>query len=72
MHYALGCNGSGVAMMSYLGHQTARKIAGRVNHVCAFDRPEFPDHALYSGNTWFLPWIGRYFRTRDWLDRRFG
>jgi glycine/D-amino acid oxidase-like deaminating enzyme len=27
MHYALGCNGSGVAMMSYLGHQTARKIA---------------------------------------------
>ena len=72
MHYALGCNGSGVAMMSYLGHQTARKIAGKVNHVCAFDRPEFPDHALYTGNTWFLPWIGRYFRTRDWLDRRFG
>jgi len=72
MHYALGCNGSGIAMMSYLGHQTARKIAGRVNHVCAFDRPEFPDHPLYTGNTWFLPWIGRYFRTRDWLDRRFG
>ena len=72
MHYALGCNGSGVAMMSYLGHQTARKIAGKVNHVCAFDRPEFPDHALYTGNTWFLPWIGRYFRTRDWIDRRFG
>jgi len=72
MHYALGCNGSGIAMMSYLGHQTARKIAGKVNHVCAFDRPEFPDHALYTGNTWFLPWIGRYFRTRDWIDRRFG
>jgi len=71
MHYALGCNGSGIAMMSYLGHQTARKIAGKANHVCAFDRPEFPDHPLYTGNTWFLPWIGRYFRTRDWLDRRF-
>ena len=72
LHYALGCNGSGVAMMSYLGHQTARKIAGKVNRVCAFDRPEFPDHPMYSGNTWFLPWIGRYFRTRDWIDRRFG
>lgn len=72
LHYALGCNGSGIAMMSYLGHQTARKIAGRVNHICAFDRPEFPDHPLYTGNTWFLPWIGRYFRTRDWLDRQFG
>jgi len=72
LHFALGCNGSGVAMMSYLGHQTARKIAGKVNRVCAFDRPEFPDHALYTGSTWFLPWIGRYFRTRDWIDRRFG
>jgi glycine/D-amino acid oxidase-like deaminating enzyme len=72
LHYALGCNGSGIAMMSYLGHQTARKIAGRVNRICAFDRPEFPDHPLYNGSTWFLPWIGRYFRTRDWIDRRLG
>jgi glycine/D-amino acid oxidase-like deaminating enzyme len=72
MHYALGCNGSGIAMMSYLGHQTARKIAGKVNSVCAFDRPEFPDHPMYNGSTWFLPWIGRYFRTRDWIDRQFG
>lgn len=71
MHYALGCNGSGVAMMTYLGHETARKIVGRANRVNAFDRPAFPDHPLYNGNTWFLPWIGRYFRTRDWLDRRF-
>jgi glycine/D-amino acid oxidase-like deaminating enzyme len=72
LHYALGCNGSGVAMMSYLGHQTARKIAGKANRVCAFDRPEFPTHPLYNGNPWFVPWIGRYFRTRDWIDRRLG
>jgi glycine/D-amino acid oxidase-like deaminating enzyme len=72
LHYALGCNGSGIAMMSYLGHQTARKIAGSVNRVCAFDREEFPDHPLYSGSTWFLPWVGRYFHARDWIDRRFG
>ena len=69
LHYAMGCNGSGIAMLSYLGHQTARKIAGKVNRICAFDQPDFPDHPLYSGNTWFLPWIGRYFRTRDWIDR---
>jgi len=72
LHYALGCNGSGVAMMSYLGQQTARKIAGKANRVNAFDQPEFPDHPLYNGSTWFLPWIGRYFRTRDWIDRQFG
>jgi glycine/D-amino acid oxidase-like deaminating enzyme len=70
LHYALGCNGSGVAMMSYLGHQTACKILGKVNRVCAFDQPEFPSHPLYTGSTWFLPFIGYWFRTRDWVDRR--
>jgi glycine/D-amino acid oxidase-like deaminating enzyme len=72
LHYALGCNGSGIAMMTYLGQQTARKVAGKSNRVCAFDRPEFPDHPLYNGSTWFLPFVGRYFRTRDWIDRRLG
>ena len=70
LHYALGCNGSGIAMMSYLGHQTARKILGKVNRVCAYDSEEFPTHPLYNGSTWFLPLIGYYFRTRDWVDRR--
>ena len=71
LHYALGCNGSGIAMMSYLGHQTAWKILGKVNRICAFDRAEFPSHPLYAGSTWFLPYLGYYFRTRDWIDRRF-
>jgi glycine/D-amino acid oxidase-like deaminating enzyme len=69
MHYALGCNGSGVAMMTYLGYQTARKIAGKANAVCAFDAPEFPDHPLYSGKPWFLPFVGGYYRMRDSMDR---
>ncbi len=72
LHYALGCNGSGIAMMTYLGQQTARKVAGKNNRVCAFDQPEFPSHPLYTGNTWFLPWVGKYFRTRDWIDRQLG
>jgi len=73
LHYALGCNGSGVAMMTYLGTMVARKIAGISNYACAFDREEFPDHPLYNGDPkWLLPVLGPYFRTRDWLDRRFG
>ena len=72
LHYALGCNGSGIAMMSYLGHQTARKILERKKRVCAFDRENFPTHPLYKGKAWFLPAIGAYFRTRDWLDRCLG
>jgi len=69
LHYCLGCNGSGVAMMTYLGYQTARKIARVANYACTFDRPEFPDHPLYSGNPWFLPVVGGYYRLRDNLDR---
>jgi glycine/D-amino acid oxidase-like deaminating enzyme len=69
MHYLLGCNGSGVAMMTYLGTQTARKIAGVANYACHFDTEEFPDHPLYSGNPWFLPVVGSWYRFRDNLDR---
>jgi len=73
LHYALGCNGSGVAMMTYLGTMVARKIAGATNYACAFDRPEFPDHPLYNGDPkWLLPVLGPFFRTRDWLDRKLG
>src|SRR5438093_6679324 len=69
MHYCLGCNGSGVAMMTYLGTQTARKIARIANAPCAFDAEDFPGHALYTGNPWFLPLVGGWYRMRDRLDR---
>jgi glycine/D-amino acid oxidase-like deaminating enzyme len=69
LHYCLGCNGSGVAMMTYLGTQTARKIARVANAPCAFDEGDFPDHPLYTGNPWFLPLVGGWYRMRDRLDR---
>ncbi|HTV89837.1 MAG TPA: FAD-binding oxidoreductase [Stellaceae bacterium] len=69
LHYALGCNGSGIAMMTYLGTQTARKIARVANRPCAFDSPDFPDHPLYTGNPWFLPVVGGWYRLRDRVDR---
>jgi glycine/D-amino acid oxidase-like deaminating enzyme len=69
LHYCLGCNGSGVAMMTYLGWQTARKIARAANYACSFDTPDFPDHPLYSGDPWFLPAIGGWYRLRDRIDR---
>ena len=68
LHFALGCNGSGIAMMTFLGTQVARKLAG-ANAPCAFDSPDFPGHWAYRGNPWFVPWFGRYLRLRDWLDR---
>jgi glycine/D-amino acid oxidase-like deaminating enzyme len=70
LHYAMGCNGSGVAMLSYLGAQVGRKILGGGNRVTAFDGREFPTRPLYTGYPWFLPAVGTYYRLRDWLDRR--
>jgi glycine/D-amino acid oxidase-like deaminating enzyme len=70
LHFALGCNGSGIAMMSYLGRETARKVLGKSNRQIAFDLPQFPTHPLYHGNPWFLPLVGVWFRTLDWFDRR--
>jgi glycine/D-amino acid oxidase-like deaminating enzyme len=72
LYYALGCNGSGVAMMTYLGTQTARKILDNADAVCAFDDRGLPGAAWYSGEPWFLPFVWQYFRARDILDRRFG
>ena len=69
MHYLMACNGSGVAMMSYLGYQTARKIAGGSNApINAFDGQDFPTVPFYSGNP-VVPADGRRpYRTRDWWD----
>ncbi len=72
VHYAVGCNGSGVAMMSYLGCQTARKILGKQNRPCAFDTSAFPAVPLYSGKPWFVPLVASWYRFRDYLDRTAG
>jgi len=70
IHYCLGCNGSGVAMMGYLGQQTASKILGRANRPCAFDGLPFESRPLYRGRPWFLPAAHLYHRARDWAERR--
>ena len=70
VHYALGCQGSGVAMMSHLGHQMALKLAGGANRSSAFDGLPFPTTPFYAGDPWFLPIVGWTYRMRDWMDRR--
>jgi len=69
VHYAAGCQGSGVAMQTWLGHQVALKILGRANRKSAFDGLEFPTMRFYSGNPWFLPVVGEWYRLRDRFDR---
>jgi glycine/D-amino acid oxidase-like deaminating enzyme len=69
IHYAAGCQGSGVAMASWLGHNAALKIAGVTNARFTLDGLPFPTLPGYSGNPWFLPSIGRWYRLRDQIDR---
>jgi gamma-glutamylputrescine oxidase len=70
VHYAVGCNGSGVTMMTYLGHQTALKILGRQNRPCAFDVNEFPKVPFAWARAWTVPAVTSYYLCRDWLEGR--
>src|SRR4030095_10395127 len=47
--FALGCNGSGVALMPYLGHKVALKVLGRPDGKTAFDDISFTAVPLYNG-----------------------
>lgn len=72
VHYCAGCNGSGVAMMTYLGRAVARRIVAGGNSESAYASLEFPPvrAPFYSGKPWFLPFVGEYYRFLDRRDRR--
>ena len=63
--YALGCNGSGVALMNYLGHKLALKVLGDPQGATAFDDIAFKAIPLYNGTPWFLPLMTGYYRAKD-------
>ena len=69
VHYAAGCQGSGVAMATWLGHQVALKIAGAANEKFALDDLPFPTRPFYSGDPWFLPIVGNWYKLRDRIER---
>jgi glycine/D-amino acid oxidase-like deaminating enzyme len=68
VHYALGCNGSGVVTMTHLGRCAARQVLGTANRPSAFSRLPFPTKPGYTGNPWFLPFVGLSYQFRDWRD----
>jgi glycine/D-amino acid oxidase-like deaminating enzyme len=63
--YALGCNGSGVALMPYLGHKVASKVLGEPEARTAFDDIPFNAVPLYNGTAWFRPFMTWWYRARD-------
>ena len=69
LRFALGCNGSGVVMMTWLGHQVARQMLGRGDPPSAYAGIDMPAMPFYSGNPWMLPVVGAWYIARDRFDR---
>ncbi len=67
--YVAGCQGNGVAIMSYLGYQAAQKMLSGSQRQCGHDGIPFPTRPTYTGHPWFLPGVGAYYKARDALDR---
>jgi glycine/D-amino acid oxidase-like deaminating enzyme len=67
--YALGCCGTGVALMTYLGTRVGAWLAG--GDAPALTKLRFPIvPAPYEGRPWFLPFAGEWFRLQDRLAAR--
>ena len=67
--YAMGCCGTGVALMTSLGTAVGRWLSG--GEAPALARLKFPlVPAPYEGRPWFLPFAGEWFRLRDRLAAR--
>ncbi|MFC0410356.1 NAD(P)/FAD-dependent oxidoreductase [Roseomonas elaeocarpi] len=67
-YFVAGCQGSGVTMMTYLGHSLAEKILrGSAEPVNSYDDGLPPHHPLYDGTPWFMPALGSWYQ---FLDRR--
>ena len=65
---AAGCQGNGVAMMSFLGDRAAAAILDPASEATVFERTAFPTLPLYGGDPWFLPAVGSYYRLRDRME----
>jgi glycine/D-amino acid oxidase-like deaminating enzyme len=67
--YAMGCCGTGVALMTALGTAVGEWLGG--GPAPALSKLSFPlVPAPYEGRPWFLPLAGEWFRLRDRLARR--
>jgi len=71
VYHALGCHGSGVVMMSWLGYRTGMLVAGKANSQSTFSGRQLKAFPLYRETPWFLPLVGAYYQFRDWADRTF-
>lgn len=67
--YAVGCCGSGVAIMPWLGVRVAEWVGGgQPPELASLRFPLVP--VPYEGRAWFLPLAGEYWKAKDRLAER--
>jgi glycine/D-amino acid oxidase-like deaminating enzyme len=67
VHYSMGCCGHGVGMSTYLGDAIAQVILGKSDRN-PFRGLPFPTIPLYTGQPWFLPLAGAWYKVLDWIQ----
>lgn len=65
LHYAVGYCFAGVPMGTHFGRLIANRLLGHGTQTSVFADKPFPTMPLYTGNTWFVPAMMRYY---DWKD----
>ena len=66
LYYSMGYSGHGVQMATLMGARMAEVMDGHpeANPWRHLTARAFP---TYSGTAWFLPFVGAYYRIKDWL-----
>jgi glycine/D-amino acid oxidase-like deaminating enzyme len=70
IHYALGCNGNGVALMTYLGQRMARSLLGLDPAPGAFGEGAFPVSVAGMASHWAVPVGAALYKLDDLWDGR--
>ncbi|REG51757.1 glycine/D-amino acid oxidase-like deaminating enzyme [Paraburkholderia sp. BL6669N2] len=70
IYHALGCNGNGVALMSYLGQRVARHLLGVDAEPGAFGEGAFPVSAAGIASRWAVPVGTALYQLDDLWDGR--
>jgi len=67
--FAVGCNGSGVAIMPWVGRLAVERMLGTRTESTVFERIAFDVMPTIEGKPWFVPFAAGWFGLNDWIDR---
>ncbi len=69
--YVFGCNGSGVALMPYLGHKSISLITKKNNSLLTITKIRNKKNYLKKVISFLLPLLGFYYRKKEAIENKF-